>query len=57
MESRALSSLSFQMAVVRKGDAANPVDRSKPKAGTDSGPNGTGSSGVTKKREVQNPPC
>ncbi|CAI4211293.1 unnamed protein product [Parascedosporium putredinis] len=28
----------------KKGDAANPTDRSKPKAGTGSGPNGTGGS-------------
>ncbi|KAJ8121377.1 hypothetical protein ONZ43_g2151 [Nemania bipapillata] len=39
----------------RKGDDANPVDRSKPKAGTGKGPNGTGngnSNGVKKKCRV-----
>ncbi|RYP13458.1 hypothetical protein DL766_009853 [Monosporascus sp. MC13-8B] len=37
----------------RKGDEANPIDRSKPKAGTGSGPNGTG--GVTKKKKCRIP--
>ncbi|KAH6851101.1 glycoside hydrolase family 18 protein [Chaetomium sp. MPI-CAGE-AT-0009] len=35
----------------RKGDAANPTDRSKPKAGTGTGPNGTGSGAVKKKKK------
>ncbi|KAI0385605.1 glycoside hydrolase family 18 protein [Hypomontagnella monticulosa] len=38
----------------KKGDAANPKDRSKPKAGTGSGPNGTGN-GVTKKKKCKIP--
>jgi hypothetical protein len=37
----------------KKGDAANPTDRSKPKAGTGSGPNGTGSGGITKRRRCR----
>lgn len=41
----------------RKGDAANPTDRSKPKAGTGSGPNGTGNTGVKKKRKCNVPPA
>ncbi|KAM7214665.1 hypothetical protein V8F06_009986 [Rhypophila decipiens] len=39
----------------RKGDPANPIDRSKPKAGTGSGPNGLGSGGVTKRRKCNVP--
>ncbi|KAB5562953.1 glycoside hydrolase family 18 protein [Coniochaeta sp. 2T2.1] len=39
----------------KKGDAANPTDRSKPKPGNGSGPKGTGSSGVTKKRKCKVP--
>lgn len=39
----------------KKGDAANPTDRSKPKAGTGSGPNGTGGSGVRKRRKCKIP--
>lgn len=34
----------------KKGDAANPIDRSKPKAGTGRGPNGTGTGNTPKKR-------
>ncbi|KAK4118928.1 carbohydrate-binding module family 24 protein [Parathielavia appendiculata] len=34
----------------RKGDDANPTDRSKPKAGNGSGPNGIGSGGIRKRR-------
>ncbi|KAH8901476.1 class V chitinase Chi100 [Thozetella sp. PMI_491] len=41
----------------KKGDSANPKDRSKPKAGTGSGPNGTGSGGVTKKRKCNVSPA
>ncbi|RYO80140.1 hypothetical protein DL764_009933 [Monosporascus ibericus] len=37
----------------RKEDGANPIDRSKPKAGTGSGPNGTG--GVTKRKKCSIP--
>lgn len=38
----------------KKGDAGNPTDRSKPKAGTGTGPNGTGN-GVTKKKKCRVP--
>lgn len=37
----------------KKGDAANPTDRSKPKAGTGTGPNGTGSGAVQKKKKCR----
>lgn len=39
----------------KKGDDANPKDRSKPKPGTGSGKSGTGSSGITKKRKCSVP--
>ncbi|KAK4233824.1 hypothetical protein C8A03DRAFT_47714 [Achaetomium macrosporum] len=40
----------------KKGDAANPTDRSKPKAGTGTGPNGTGNGAVKKKTKCRVPP-
>jgi hypothetical protein len=40
----------------KKGDAANPTDRAKPKAGTGTGPNGTGKPGATRVRKCNVPP-
>jgi hypothetical protein len=37
----------------KKGDEANPTDRSKPKAGTGRGPNGTGGSSTKKKCNIR----
>jgi hypothetical protein len=37
----------------KKGDDANPTDRSKPKAGTGRGPNGTGGSSTKKKCSIK----
>ncbi|KAI1772844.1 carbohydrate-binding module family 24 protein [Hypoxylon cercidicola] len=44
----------FDRGSGKKGDPANPVDRSKPKAGTGTGPQGTGS-GVTKQKKCRIP--
>lgn len=41
----------------KKGDAANPTNRSKPKAGTGSGPNGKGGSAVSKTKKCNVKPA
>lgn len=41
----------------RSGRKGDPIDRSKPKAGTGSGPNGTGSGGVKKSKKCNVDPA